>query len=106
MTAPTYQLHQGDCLQTLRTMASDSIDAVVTDPPYGLSQHTQAEVLQCLTSWIGGQVYQPKGKGFMGKGWDAWVPGPEIWREVLRVLKPGGHLLAFEIGRASCRERV
>ena len=95
MTAPTYQLHQGDCLQTLRAMPDASIDSVVTDPPYGLSQHTQAEVLQCLTAWIKGDVYQPKGKGFMGKGWDAWVPGPEVWRECLRVLKPGGHLLAF-----------
>jgi site-specific DNA-methyltransferase (adenine-specific) len=34
-------------------------------------------------------------KGFMGKGWDAFVPGPEVWKECFRVLKPGGHLLAF-----------
>ncbi len=47
-------------------------------------------------AWIAGEAYAPKVKGgFMGKAWDAWVPGPEVWRECLRVLKPGGHLLAF-----------
>ena len=50
-------------------MADDSIDAVVTDPPYGLS--------------------------FMNKHWDHDVPSVELWREVLRVLKPGGHVLSF-----------
>jgi DNA modification methylase len=64
-----YTLHHGDCLDTLRTMPDASIDAVVTDPPYGLS--------------------------FMNKAWDHAVPGPEVWRECLRVMKPGAHLLAF-----------
>ena len=50
-------------------MPDNAIDSVVTDPPYGLS--------------------------FMGKAWDGSVPSPEMWAEVLRVLKPGGHLLAF-----------
>jgi len=50
-------------------MPADSIDAVVTDAPYGLS--------------------------FMGKAWDYDVPKAEVWREVIRVLKPGGHLLSF-----------
>jgi DNA modification methylase len=59
----------GDCLDKLKTLASNSVDAVVTDPPYGLS--------------------------FMGKKWDYDVPSVEIWREVLRVLKPGGHVLSF-----------
>lgn len=94
MTLP-YTLHLGDCLATLRGMADNSVDAVVSDPPYGLSQHTPAEVLECLKAWLAGEVYQPKGKGFMGAAWDAWVPGPEVWRECLRVLKPGGHVLAF-----------
>jgi site-specific DNA-methyltransferase (adenine-specific) len=59
----------GDCLGVMRTMGDASADAVVTDPPYGLA--------------------------FMGKAWDHSVPGPEYWTEVLRVLKPGGHCLAF-----------
>ena len=62
-------LYLGDCRDVLREMPDASVDAVVTDPPYGL--------------------------GFMGKDWDHAVPGVEIWRAVLRVLKPGGHLLAF-----------
>ena len=75
-----YTLHHGDCLQVLRTMADGSIDAVVTDPPYGLS--------------------------FMGKKWDYDVPTVEIWAECLRVLKPGGHLLAFAGTRTQHRMAV
>lgn len=59
----------GDSYLILKTLAADSVDAVVTDPPYGLS--------------------------FMNKHWDHDVPSVELWREVLRVLKPGGHVLSF-----------
>ena len=59
----------GDCLEVMKGMADNSVDSIVTDPPYGLS--------------------------FMGKKWDYDVPSVAIWREALRVLKPGGHLLAF-----------
>lgn len=92
---PTFSIHHGDCLNMLRALPDNSVDSVVTDPPYGLSDHKPSEVIACLGAWIAGEVYTPKGKGFMSKKWDAWVPGPEIWREALRVLKPGGHLLAF-----------
>jgi DNA modification methylase/transcriptional regulator with XRE-family HTH domain len=63
------KLFVGDCQTVLREWAADSVDACVTDPPYGLS--------------------------FMGKAWDYDVPSADIWREVYRVLKPGAHLLAF-----------
>ena len=63
------RLFEGDCLSVLKALPDDSVDSIVTDPPYGLS--------------------------FMGKKWDYDVPSVEIWRECLRVLKPGGHLLAF-----------
>lgn len=53
----------------MKTLADNSVDAIVTDPPYGLK--------------------------FMNKGWDYEVPKKEIWAEALRVLKPGGHLLSF-----------
>lgn len=74
MTAPYYQddlvtLYLGDCVEVMATLPADSVDSIVTDPPYGL--------------------------GFMGKAWDALPPGEEWARECLRVLKPGGHLLAF-----------
>lgn len=88
-------LYHGDCIEALRAMPDNSIDSVCTDPPYGLSDHKPDEVLACLTAWLAGETYRPKGRGFMGKSWDAWVPGPEVWREVLRVLKPGGHMLVF-----------
>jgi site-specific DNA-methyltransferase (adenine-specific) len=76
----TYELHLGDCLEVLRGMPADSIDSIVTDPPYGLS--------------------------FMGKKWDYDVPSTEIWTECLRVLKPGGHLLAFAGTRTQHRMAV
>lgn len=62
-------LQHGDCIEIMRTMAANSVDSIVTDPPYGL--------------------------GFMGKSWDDLPPGLPWAQECLRVLKPGGHLLAF-----------
>jgi len=59
----------GDSLAIMPTLAENSIDAIVTDPPYGL--------------------------GFMGKDWDHGIPGVHFWIEALRVAKPGAHLLAF-----------
>lgn len=73
-------IHVGDCLEVMRGMADNSVDAVVTDPPYGLS--------------------------FMGKRWDYDVPTTDIWAECLRVLKPGGHLLAFAGTRTQHRMAV
>ena len=75
-----HELHHGNCLDILRTMPDASVDAVVTDPPYGLS--------------------------FMGKRWDYDVPGVEIWEQCLRVLKPGGYLLAFAGTRTQHRMAV
>jgi len=65
------KIYLGSNLEVLPTLADNSIDAIVTDPPYEL--------------------------GFMGKAWDATgiAYSVELWRECLRVLKPGGHLLAF-----------
>ncbi len=63
------KLFNGDSLIELKQLEDNSVDSVVTDPPYGLS--------------------------FMGKKWDYDVPSVELWKEVYRVLKPGGHLLSF-----------
>jgi site-specific DNA-methyltransferase (adenine-specific) len=73
-------IHNGNCLEVLATMPAESIDSIVTDPPYGLS--------------------------FMGKKWDYDVPDEAVWRECLRVLKPGGHLLAFAGTRTQHRMAV
>lgn len=83
----------GDCKETLAGLPANSMDAVVTDPPYGLS--TEPDVVEVLTHWLAGDDYEHSGGGFMGKTWDGYVPGPATWSEVFRVLKPGGHALVF-----------
>lgn len=62
-------IHHGDCLKVMKTFEANSIDSIVTDPPYGLE--------------------------FMGKEWDHGIPGVPFWAEMLRVAKPGAMLLAF-----------
>lgn len=89
------KLINGDSLEALRELPSSSIEALVTDPPYGLGAMTQKQVTECLSAWSAGEAWEPSGRGFMGKEWDKWVPPPELWREVLRVLKPGAHGLVF-----------
>ena len=73
-------IHHGDCAEVLKTLPDNSVDSIVTDPPYGLR--------------------------FMNKHWDADVPSVDIWRECLRVLKPGGHLLSFAGTRTQHRMAV
>lgn len=65
----TYRILQGDCMERLLDIPEGSVDAVVTDPPYGL--------------------------GFMNKDWDIGVPSAELFRLCLHAMKPGAHLLAF-----------
>ena len=74
------QLLLGDCLDKLTELEDNSIDSIVTDPPYGLS--------------------------FMGKKWDYDVPSQAIWEECMRVLKPGGYLLSFGGSRTYHRMAV
>lgn len=83
----------GDCLNTLKTLPDNSIDSVVTDPPYGLSK--EPNITEVLTKWLSGETYSHSFKGFMGKEWDSFVPSPDVFKEVYRVLKPGGHALVF-----------
>lgn len=84
-----------DSIDHLKTLEANSVDAVVTDPPYGLGNCSPRAVTEALSAWVAGEKYKPRGAGFMGKSWDAFVPGPELWREVYRVLKPGGHAIIF-----------
>ena len=79
----------------MAAMDEASVDAIVTDPPYGLASGPTA-FLEDATS----------GRGFMGKEWDRGVPGPAFWREALRVAKPGAYLLAFGGTRAFHRMAV
>lgn len=86
-------IHLGDCLPWLRTLPDNSAGSVVVDPPYGLSAPPDIAVV--LEAWLAGEAYSHGSAGFMASKWDSFVPGPRVWREVLRVLKPGGHLVAF-----------
>jgi site-specific DNA-methyltransferase (adenine-specific) len=90
-------VHPGDCRAVLRTLDPDSIDACVTDPPYGLGKEPgPEETLAMLRAWVDGGHYDVRSKaGFMGKEWDAFVPQPAVWKEVYRVLKPGAFVAAF-----------
>jgi site-specific DNA-methyltransferase (adenine-specific) len=83
-----FELHHGDCLDVLKTLADCSVDAIVTDPPYGLGK--APDPVKVMTAWATQGYFEVQGKGFMGKKWDAFVPQPIIWKEVFRVLKPGG----------------
>ena len=86
-------LYLGDCREIMAGLDADSVHAVVTDPPYGLSREPDMDAV--LEKWIAGEDYTASGTGFMQKAWDSFVPGPATWAEAERVLKPGGHLAAF-----------
>lgn len=90
-----YALHLGDCRLSMAAMDAASVDAIVTDPPYGLASGPTT-TLEDATS----------GRGFMGKEWDRGVPGVTFWAEALRVAKPGAYLLAFGGTRAFHRMAV
>ena len=91
--APGVTLYCGDSLEVLPALVGrHDVASVVTDPPYGLGEHPDPrELLRC---WLEGRPYAARGNGFMGKAWDAFVPGPEIWRPVMDLLPPGAHMLA------------
>jgi DNA modification methylase len=83
----------GDCEEELKKFPDDHFDSCVTDPPYGLSK--EPDIHEVLTKWLSGEPYDHGHGGFMGKKWDSFVPHPNIWREVFRVLKPGSYALVF-----------
>lgn len=104
---PKLDLRNGDSRELLKTLADDSIDSVVCDPPYGLVSVTDrcgaddaAEI-----QYGNDGAFQRISRGFMGQEWDGQgiERDPLFWKEVLRVLKPGGHLLAFGGTRTSHR---
>lgn len=105
----------GDCVRSLADLPAESVDACVTDTPYGLSTlldppnlsreslwqkltsgAKEAPIRTLLRAWLDtGDNPVMRGRGFMGKEWDALVPSPNTWRAVWRVLKPGAYCLAF-----------
>jgi DNA modification methylase len=87
------QVLECDCFDILKQISDNTFTAIVTDPPYGLS--SIPDMREVLKHWLAGDDYEHKGVGFMGKSWDSFVPGPKTWEELMRVLKPGGHIFSF-----------
>lgn len=105
----------GDCVASLAALPAESIDACVTDTPYGLSTildpprldretlwraltsgAKESPIKTLMRSWLDtGENPKVNGRGFMGKEWDALVPSPNTWRAIWRVLKPGAYCFAF-----------
>ena len=80
-------------LETMARMPDNFLDSIVTDPPYGLGKEPDPAAM--LAAWLDHGYLEVNGSGFMGQKWDAFVPQPRFWKEAFRVLKPGGHVLAF-----------
>ena len=83
----------GNNIELLKNYPDNYFDSVVTDPPYGLGKEPNPSEL--MRAWLETGYHEIQGKGFMGKEWDAFVPQPIFWKEVFRVLKHGGHVVAF-----------
>jgi DNA modification methylase len=100
------ELHAGDSRDVLKTLADNSIDSIVTDPPYALVSiqkrfgkpgSAPVKVDDINESGNLKAAYARASAGFMGKQWDTGETAfaVEFWAECLRVLKPGGHVVAF-----------
>jgi DNA modification methylase len=94
LTEAGVTLIQGDSRVKMSEMEENSIHALITDPPYGLTDGS-LDIEELLREWMTGGEYKSARSGFMRKAWDSTVPSPALWREAWRVLKPGGYCLAF-----------
>jgi site-specific DNA-methyltransferase (adenine-specific) len=90
-----YTIICDDVISALQQYDDGVFRGCFCDPPYGLTDITKDDIVDVLTHWLLGDAYNGTGGGFMGRSWDSFVPGPNYWSEVYRVLKPGGNLLAF-----------
>jgi site-specific DNA-methyltransferase (adenine-specific) len=103
-------LRLGDCLEVLKTIPDNSIDSVVTDPPYHLTSIVKrfGKEDSAPAQFGTDGAYARASKGFMGKEWDGGDIAfrTDVWEECLRILKPGGHLLAFSHSRTYHRMGV
>jgi hypothetical protein len=91
MTPPKNAVLHGDSAEVLRTFPDASLDACVTDPPYGLG--TKEPTGEEIDAYLAGAAGIDTGGDFMGKSWS--LPTVALWREVYRAMKPGAVLMAF-----------
>ncbi len=94
----------GDCREVLKTLADASVDSIVTDPPYHLTNNGGGPHNKTPNAYSRAQAGAGSG-GFMGMAWDGGdiAQNPAVWAECLRALKPGGYLLAFSGTRTQHR---
>ena len=99
--SPSAALFHADCRDALRQLPDNSIDSCVTDPPYALVSIVKRFGSPNAEPAKGNEAYMRASAGFMGKSWDTGecAMDPTFWVEVLRVLKPGAHLVAFGASR-------
>ena len=93
------EIIQGDCLEVMKTFPDNSVDSIVTDPPYDLVSINRRFGKEGSAPAQFGKdgSFSRLSKGFMGKTWDGTGIAfkTELWKECFRVLKPGGYLLSF-----------
>ena len=103
-------LRLGDCIEVLKTLADNSVDSIVTDPPYHLTSIVKrfGKEGSAPAQYGTDGAFARASKGFMGKEWDGGDIAfrTDVWSECLRVLKPGGHLLSFGGSRTYHRMAV
>jgi hypothetical protein len=90
-----HTLHCANNTEAMQGMDDNSVHAVITDAPYALIKYEPETITAYLQAWLAGEEYRPSSGGFMGKAWDSTLPSPTVWREVYRLLRPGGHVLCF-----------
>lgn len=94
-----FDLRNGDCLEELMLLDENSVDSIVTDPPYHLTSIVKrfGKEGSAPAKYQNDGAFQRVSAGFMGQAWDGGDISfkKETWEKCLRVLKPGGHILAF-----------
>ena len=86
-----YDILLGNCLEQLATLPDHSFDAVLTDPPYALTDNRDYRRASPSKT----QRKKIERGGFLGCKWDSQIPGPEVWRQIARVCKSAAFMLAF-----------
>jgi len=105
----SFEIHHGDAGVILKQFEDAQVDAVVTDPPYGLGELHPKLVAEIMQTWSRDEDWDAKASGFRSylraqgqtQHWDDMLPQPSVWVEVYRTLKPGAHAFVFSAPRTS-----
>jgi DNA modification methylase len=91
---------QGNSLELLKTLEDNSVDAIVTDPPYGLSQHSQGDIVNAVTAWLAGEEYThgkagkaDRDEGVNGMNTHNTVKPTQLMRYLVKLVTPQGGLV-------------